>query len=89
MDCRHISANDITDILKKGQINFNKSNLEDKPCPTFAVQGFTNKGESLRVIFAQCGTVEKVVTCYNLNEDFICNCPGDHETTGALFKIEY
>ena len=87
MDCRHISANDIYEIIKKGEVNFLKSDMKDKPCPTFAVQGFTHTGENIRVIFAQCGTVEKVVTCYNLKEDFVCDCPGDHTPISSITKI--
>jgi len=77
MDCRHISKEDIKEIMRKGIINFNRSNRRDRPCPTFALQGETNDGEKLRVIFAQCNEETKVVTCYNLEEDFDCHCPGD------------
>ena len=77
MDCRFISKEDIREIMQKGIINFNKSDRNDKPCPTFALQGETEDGEKLRVIFAQCDDETKVVTCYNLNEDFECHCPGD------------
>ena len=85
MDCRHISKEDINEIMEKGIINFNKSNRRDRPCPTFALQGETNDGEKLRVIFAQCGDETKVVTCYNLEEDFECHCPGDPLTNSGLF----
>jgi hypothetical protein len=77
MDCRHISREDIDEIMQKGIINFNKSDRSDRPCPTFALQGVTNEGEKIRVIFAQCTDETKVVTCYNLEEDFECHCPGD------------
>ncbi|MDQ6609966.1 MAG: DUF4258 domain-containing protein [Bacteroidota bacterium] len=77
MDCRHINEKEIKEILEKGIINFNKTNKWDKPCPTFALQGLTTNGESLRVIFAQCDNETKVITCYNLKEDFDCHCPGD------------
>jgi len=77
MDCRHISKEDIKEIMKKGIINFNKSHRREIPCPTFALQGETSDGEKLRVIFAQCNEETKVVTCYNLEEDFECDCPGD------------
>lgn len=77
MDCRKISKQDIKEIMKKGIINFNRSNRRDRPCPTFALQGETSDGEKLRVIFAQCVDETKVVTCYNLEEDFDCQCPGD------------
>lgn len=77
MDCRKISKDDIDEIMKKGIINFNRSNRRGKPCPTFALQGETSDGEKLRVIFAQCTDETKVVSCYNLEEDFECHCPGD------------
>jgi hypothetical protein len=63
MDCRHISKDDIKEIMRKGIINFNKSNRIDRPCPTFALQGETGDGEKLRVVFAQCDDETKVVTC--------------------------
>jgi len=77
MSCRQISKQDISDVLEKGVINLNKSNKGDRPCPTFAMQGRTNDGQYIRVIFAQCSEETKVVTCYDLEQDFKCNCPGD------------
>ena len=77
MDCRQISKEEIGEIMEKGAINFNRSNRRDQPCPTFALQGRTTSGEFIRVIFAQCPTETKVVTCYNLEEEFNCHCPGD------------
>jgi hypothetical protein len=77
MDCRHISRDDIGEIMEKGIINFNKSSKDASPCPIFALQGRTAGGESIRVIFAQCAAETKVITCYNLEEEFRCHCPGD------------
>ena len=77
MDCRHISREDIDMIMQNGVIIFNKSDLLDRPCPTYALQGFAKNNENLRVIFAQCDSVTKVVTCYDLHRDYECNCPGD------------
>ena len=76
MDCRQISKQEISEIMKKGIININRSNRRDKPCPTFALQGRTSDGDNIRVIFAQCNEETKVVTCYNLEKDFDCpsNC---------------
>ena len=79
MDCRRISREDIDEIMKKGIINFSKSDRNDRPCPTYAIQGETSDGEKLRVVFAQCAEETKVVTCYNLVEDFDCSCPGDEK----------
>jgi hypothetical protein len=79
MDCRHISRADIKEIMQKGIINFSKSDRNDRPCPTFALQGRTTDGESLRVVFAQCDQETKVITCYNLEQEFDCSCPGDEK----------
>ena len=88
MDCRQISKKDIGEIMRKGIINFNKSNRRERPCPTFALQGQTSDGEKIRVIFAQCNDETKVITCYNLEEDFECNCPstssGQVHSTSAV-----
>jgi len=79
MDCRHISKEDINEIMENGIINLNKSNRFDRPCPTFALQGQTSDGEKLRIILAQCNKETRVITCYNLEEDFECHCPGDEK----------
>lgn len=76
MSCRSIDRSEIKEIMEKGIINFNKTNKSDRPCPTFALQGRTISGESIRVIFAQCDSTTKVITCYNLEEDPECDCSG-------------
>lgn len=76
MQCREIDRGEIEEIMKKGVINFNKSNRRGRGCPTFAVQGRTTSGESIRVIFAQCPSETRVVTCYNLEREFPCECSG-------------
>lgn len=89
MDCRHISPNDITQILKRGEINFSKTYLHDTPCPTFAVEGVTARGEHLRVIIAQCARVAKIITYYDMDIDFSCHCPGDAVQGISFFKSNY
>lgn len=79
MACRGIDRNEILEIIQKGAINFNKSNRRAQPCPTYAVQGRTSTGERIRVILAQCRTETRVITCYNLDQEFDCNCPGDEK----------
>jgi hypothetical protein len=60
MDCRQISKKDIDEVMKKGIINYNRSNRREAPCPVYAVQARISSGEYLRVIFAQCDDVTKV-----------------------------
>ena len=38
MDCRQISKNDINDIMNSGEVNYAKTDVNDKPCPTYALQ---------------------------------------------------
>jgi hypothetical protein len=75
MDCRGITELEVTEIMKKGIINFSKSDPGDRPCPTFALQGYTTDKDNIRVIFAQCNGTTRVVTCYNLKDDLDCECP--------------
>jgi hypothetical protein len=77
MDCRHISKQEVEEIIARGIINFNKSNRRANPCPIFALQGRTSGGEKIRVIVTQCPSETRVITCYNMEEDFYCDCPGD------------
>ena len=79
MACRQISQKDVEDIMRSGEINYSKSDVQEIPCPVYAVQGYTRDHEHLRVIFGQCDAKTKVITCYNLDQDFECHCPGDEK----------
>lgn len=82
MDCRRINKEEILEIMKKGVINFNRSNRRENPCPTFALQGRTAGGKSLLVFFMQCPEETKVMTCYYLREEAYCDCPQDEKKGG-------
>lgn len=79
MQCRRISQQDVEEIMRTGKINYSKSEVSASPCPVYAVQGYTHDDEYIRVVFGQCDSKTKVITCYNLEEDFVCNCPGDEK----------
>jgi len=79
MNCRYISKKEIDEVMQNGVINMNKSDRRYRPCPTYALQGRTSDGQYIRVIFAQCDDETKVVTCYDLETDFACDCPGDEK----------
>lgn len=79
MDCHQVSANDITEIIRKGEIDYSSSDLRDKKNPIFVIQGYTKRRFYIRVIILQFGTVAKVVNCINLKQDFDCHCPGEDE----------
>jgi hypothetical protein len=74
MDCREVTEEEVREILRKGRIDLAKSNLHDQPCPTYALEGYSHEGQHLRIIFAPCREVTKVVTCIDLDRKWKCNC---------------
>ncbi len=80
MKCRKITQAEVEEIMKDGKINYSKSDVKDKPCPIYALEGITNDNQKVRIIFAQCDYKTKVVTSIDLNQDWECHCPGDDKS---------
>lgn len=76
MACRHITKEEVTDILEYGKINTEKSNPLDEPCPTYALEGYSDEGQHLRIVFAPCANADSisVVTCIDLDKEWNCSC---------------
>ena len=75
MDCRHISEEDIREVLREGHINEAKSQQNETPCPTYAIEEDRHKdGVRLRIVFAKCDHETKVVTCIDRDHEFDCDC---------------
>ncbi len=81
MECRHITEFEIRELLGngqiqgKGKINYNKSGVREKPYPTYAIEGITAKGKSLRIVIADVDTISRVVTTIDLKmEKDSCDC---------------
>ena len=79
MQCRKISQAEVEEIMQDGKINYAKSDVNDKPCPTYALEGITNDNQRVRIVFAQCDFKTKVVTSIDLDTDWECHCPGDDD----------
>jgi hypothetical protein len=77
MQCRKISQAEVEEIMKGGVINYNKSDVNSRPCPTYALEGITSDDQKVRIVFAQCDLKTKVVTCIDLGTDWECDCSGD------------
>lgn len=77
MNCRHITQEEVKDIMKDGKINYKKSDLQNSRCPRYAVEGETNDNQDVRIIFAQCNESTTVVTVIDLDKEWSCDCPGD------------
>lgn len=74
MDCRQISKTEVQKILTTGEINFKKSRVHDTPCPAYALEGVTDDGQTVRIIFAACDSTTKVVTAIDLTRVYNCDC---------------
>lgn len=75
MDCRHISEDDIREVLREGHINEAKSQQNESPCPTYAIEEDRHKdGVRLRIVFAKCDHETKVVTCIDRDHEYECDC---------------
>src|SRR4030095_10351369 len=77
MECRKITQSEVEEIMLGGKINYAKSDVKQKPCPTYALEGITHDNQRVRIVFAQCDFKTKVVTSIDLDTDWECHCPGD------------
>jgi hypothetical protein len=77
MGCRKISQAEVEEIMKDGKINYNKSDVNASPCPSYALEGVTKDDQYVRIVFGQCDLKTKVITVIDLNTDWSCDCPGD------------
>ena len=83
MQCRKISQDEVEEIMKEGKVNYAKSDVNELPCPTYALEGITKDNQRVRVIFAQCDYKTKVVTSIDLNTDWECHCPGEDGSSNS------
>ena len=80
MECRHISQAEVEEIMRDGKINYAKSDVKDRPCPTYALEGITKDNQRVRIVFAQCDFKTKVITSIDLDTEWECHCPGEHSS---------
>ena len=73
MDCRHIDASEVEEILAEGKVN-NSRIEEDSKGKTYPVEGRTHDKQNVRIVFAPHGDETVVVTVIDLDTDWPCNC---------------
>ena len=74
MDCRHITIKEIHEILDDGTINYSKSEPDAHPDPKYALEGYTEEKQHLRIIIAPENDKLIVVTCIELGVEWQCDC---------------
>jgi hypothetical protein len=74
MGCRHITEEEVKEILRDGRINYSKSDMRGSPDPKYAIEGDTKDGQEVRIIFANSPRGIVVVTVIDLENEWKCNC---------------
>ena len=75
MDCRHIDESEVKEILREGNVNYKKSELDGADCKKkYAVEGLTHDNQKVRIVFAPCNTEVTVVTVIDIGEEWPCDC---------------
>lgn len=74
MDCRHITRQEIMEVLDSGTINYAKSEPDARPDPKYAVEAVTEEHQHLRIVVAPSGEKLIVITCIELNVEWQCHC---------------
>jgi len=75
MDCRKITEQEIKQVLQKGNINYTKSELKGADCnKKYAVDGYSNDGQHIRIVVAPCNDELTLITCIDLDKDWSCDC---------------
>lgn len=75
MKCRDIKEAELKFILEEGSVNYKKSQVHDKPCPVYAVEGTTPENREIRIVCADCDTITRIVTAIDLGvEKDTCYC---------------
>jgi uncharacterized protein DUF4258 len=79
MQCRHISQQEVEEMMQEGKVNYNKTDVNARPCPAYALEGVTKDNQRVRIVFGQCDLKTKVITVIDLDTDWSCDCAGDDD----------
>ena len=74
MDCRHITDREIKEIIQTGNVNYSRSGRSNKEDDTYALEGYSNEHQHLRVVVAPENDGLVVITCIDLDNEWPCNC---------------
>ncbi|MBX9448768.1 MAG: DUF4258 domain-containing protein [Taibaiella sp.] len=73
MDCRHISRDEILEVLKEGRMNRSKTRADERGS-TYAYEGRTKDGQEVRIIVAPYKDNITIVTVIDLRNEWNCDC---------------
>lgn len=74
MDCQEIDANDISEVIRNGEIISYSLDMSKNNCPDYVLKWTDKHGKKLTIFITQCGNVSRVTNCNNANVPASCNC---------------
>ncbi len=76
MECRHIDAYEVQEIINKNYVNKRKSKPKAAPgrCPSIAFEGRSRDKQHIRVILGDCDDNPLIITVIDLDNNYHCNC---------------
>jgi hypothetical protein len=74
MGCRHITKQEIKEIIENGTVNYRKSGIGSKGDSTFALEGFSHENQHIRVVVAPESDGLVIITCIDLGHEWPCKC---------------
>lgn len=74
MACRHITEAEVRQVLKEGELNEKRSDLKDPRGPSYALEGYSQDGQHLRVVVAPHQDEVIIISCIDLDKDWACDC---------------
>jgi len=73
MKCRHITQEEVKEIVQKAEVNYHKSELDAVQGPKYAMEGYTSVDrQHVRIIVAPKRRHLTIVTVIDLDEDWEC-----------------
>jgi hypothetical protein len=74
MACRAIDEAEVTDILHRSGTRDPARTREDGECPSHALEGRTDDGQNVRIVYAGCPDKTLVITAIDLDTEWPCDC---------------
>lgn len=73
MKCRHITQEEVKEIVQKAEVNYHKSELDAAEGPKYAMEGYTSgERQHVRIIVAPKQRHLTIVTVIDLDYDWEC-----------------
>jgi hypothetical protein len=88
MNCQQMTANDITYILRNGEVVSKARERSKQPCQTYTLRGKTKIGLDITVIVIQCGRASKILKCYRNVHSVSCECKDEDIIPVSFIKTK-